>query len=263
MSDRNGENKKDILMKKRNSSLGNWLSENTPFSRQFLFGKVSLCAFFKRKKEKIKKAGLTIEAALVLPLFLMGCITLISFMDVYKVQTEHLSTLCEKAKEMGMYAYGTEENGTKEITLPDVYTYRPAGSVIPLPAVTMHNTIKVHTWTGERHQELETGDEKIVEKMVYVTESGSVYHRKLDCRYLRVNITHVAGTQIAYKRNEYGEKYHACESCSRNQKPGALVYITGTGNRYHNNENCSSLKRTVRLVKESEVKNMHVCSNCR
>ena len=43
-------------------------------------------------------------------------------MDVYKVQTEHLSTLCEKAKEMGMYAYGTEENGTMEITLPVVYT---------------------------------------------------------------------------------------------------------------------------------------------
>lgn len=55
MSDKNGENKKDILMKKRNSSLGNWLSENTPFSRQFLFGKVSLCAFFKEKKRENKK----------------------------------------------------------------------------------------------------------------------------------------------------------------------------------------------------------------
>lgn len=52
MSDKNGENKKDILMKKRNSSLGKWLSENTPFSRQFLFGKVSLCAFLREKKRK-------------------------------------------------------------------------------------------------------------------------------------------------------------------------------------------------------------------
>lgn len=38
-----------------------------------------------------RRASLAVETALVLPLFLMGAVTMISFMDIYKVQTEHLS----------------------------------------------------------------------------------------------------------------------------------------------------------------------------
>ena len=54
-------------------------------------------------------------------------------------------------------------------------------------------------------------------------------------------------------RNTYGAKYYPCESCSRNQNPAGCVYITSTGNRYHNQETCSGLKRTIRLVKLSQV----------
>ena len=47
-----------------------------------------------------------------------------------------------------MYAYVLDGKGTEEITLPDVYSYTPVGGVIPLPKVRMHNTVKVHAWTG-------------------------------------------------------------------------------------------------------------------
>ena len=67
----------------------------SPMSRKPLSGKAFLCTVLKR-------ASLTVEAALVLPIFLFGVITLISFMDIYKVQTEHLTELCQKAKEAGM-----------------------------------------------------------------------------------------------------------------------------------------------------------------
>ena len=66
----------------------------SPISRKTLSGKVSLCTF-------LKKASLTLETAMVLPLFFFGVITLLSFMDIYKVQTEHLTGLCQKAKEAG------------------------------------------------------------------------------------------------------------------------------------------------------------------
>ena len=43
--------------------------------------KVSFCTSF---RGKIKKGSLAVETALVLPLFFLGMVTLISFMDIYK-----------------------------------------------------------------------------------------------------------------------------------------------------------------------------------
>ena len=102
--------------------------------------KVSFCAL----ETRIKRASIAVETVLVLPLFFLGMITMISFMDVYKIQTEHFQSLCEKAKEAGMYAYVVDDKGPEEITLPDVYSYTPVGGLIPLPKVWMHNTVKVH-----------------------------------------------------------------------------------------------------------------------
>ena len=219
--------------------------------------KVSFCAL----RRRMRKASLAVETALVLPIFFLGLITMISFMDIYKVQTEHLQNLCEKAKEAGMYAYVLEGSGQKEITLPDVYAYEPVGTWIPLAKVWMHNTVKVHTWTGADKSEFKK-EQYEPEAMVYVTESGSVYHKKPGCRYLNVSISQVAGSGISGRRNSYGEKYSPCETCSRNQHPSGTVYITSSGNRYHNLATCSGLKRTVRLVKESELGGMHACSKC-
>lgn len=125
----------------------------------------------------------------------------------------------------------------------------------------MHNTVKVHAWTGAS-QENGISDGKEPEEMVYVTETGSVYHKKAGCRYLNLSLDQVSGSSISSRRNQYGEKYAPCESCSRNQPPAGSVYITGTGNRYHNQATCSGLKRTVKLVKQSQVSGMHACSKC-
>ena len=118
---------------RRKSSLGIRSVRKSPFSARSLFGKVSLCAFGKEIKEQVKKASLTIEAAFALPLFFFGMVTMIHFMDVYRIQTEHLSKLCQSAKEAGMYAYVVGGDGVEEITLPDVYKYKPIGGLIPLP----------------------------------------------------------------------------------------------------------------------------------
>lgn len=113
---------------RRKSSLGIRSVRKSPFSVRNLFGKVSLCAFGKEIKEQVKKASLTIEAAFALPLFFFGMVTMIHFMDVYRIQTEHLSKLCQSAKEAGMYAYVVGGDGVEEITLPDVYKYKPIGA---------------------------------------------------------------------------------------------------------------------------------------
>lgn len=228
----------------------------SPMDRAVLPGKVSLCTSLKR----IKEASLALETAMVLPLFFLGIVTMISFMDIYKIQTEHLMALCEKAKAAGMYAYDPDGGGVENITLPDVYSYKPIGGIMPLPKIWMYNTIKVHAWTGVAYEAV-PGEEH-VEKMVYVTESGNVYHRSLSCSYLNLSVTEIPGNAVKSRRNKYGEKYAACEICSRNEKPAGMVYITEKGNRYHNLESCSGLKRTVRLIKESEASELGVCSRC-
>ena len=143
-----------------------------------------------------------------------------------------------------------------------MYSYSPVGALIPLPKVWMHNTVKVHAWTGAEEGGKGSGDSTEPEEMVFVTESGSVYHTKAGCRYLNLSITQVSGSSVSQRRNDNGEKYSPCETCSRHQNPSGTVYITGSGNRYHNDASCSGLKRTVRLVKKSQLGNMHVCSKC-
>lgn len=230
-----------------------------PIDSKAFPGKVSLCASFRY----VKKASLAVETALVLPLFFLGMITLISFMDIYQLQTEHLSKLSKNAQEAGMYAYAVGGEGPEEITLPDVYAYNPIGGLVPLPRVWMHNTVKVHAWTGSEYGSFQNEDgENESEPMVYVTESGSVCHKSLSCTYLDLSVTQVSGSDVSSMRNQNGEKYCACETCSRGQSPAGSVYITQNGNRYHNLESCSGLKRTVRMVKASQVSEMCSCSRC-
>lgn len=209
----------------------------------------------------IRKASLAVETALVLPLFFLGMITLISFMDIYMLQTQHLHELCENVKKAGMYAYVLDGKGPEKITLPDLYSYTPVGGLTVLPKVWMHNTVTVHAWTGAGETTL-AGKEEKNETMVYVTESGSVYHKKAGCRYLDLSLDAVPGSRAESMRNSYGEKYTPCEICSKGERPGGIVYVTKSGNRYHNLESCSGLKRTVKLVKQSDVHGMRACSVC-
>ena len=198
---------------------------------------------------------------MVLPLFFLGMVAIISLMDVYKLQTEHLMKLCEKTKEAGMYAYVLNGNGPEEVTLRDLYSYEPVGGLVPLPKVWMHNTVKVHAWTGKAYTAFDDSEETDA-KMVYMTDSGKVYHKSLNCSYLNVSVSQVGGKNISSMRNAYGEKYDPCEICSRNQEPAGSVFITEKGNRYHNLASCSGLKRTVRMVKESETGGVAACTRC-
>lgn len=209
---------------------------------------------FRKKGEFLRKGSLAVETALVLPLFFLGMVTLISFMDIYKLQTEHLTTLCTRAKQTGMYAYITGDSNVEDITLPDIYTYHPFGGLIPLSGVVVYNHVKVHAWTGTEFQD-NGGEQGEVEQMVYVTESGGVYHKNPGCSYLNVSLKQIPGTSV-------GSHYSACETCSRNQKPAGVVYVTEHGDRYHNLESCSGLKRSVRLVRVSSVSDMGACSRC-
>ena len=210
---------------------------------------------------RVKKAGLTLEAAVVVPVFLFGMISMFSFMDIYRTETVQLMKICSQVKEEGLEAYGA--GGGQEVTASANTVFRPPALLLPLPAVSLSGTVTAHAWTGAGPGEGLTGSAGAgrQEEMVYMTQSGQVFHRDLNCTYIRLSIHQAEGGSVDGLRNRYGERYHACELCSFGQQPAAVVYVTDTGSRYHNLGSCSGLRRTVRLVPESEA-GCRACSRC-
>ncbi len=105
----------------------------------------------------------------------------------------------------------------------------------------------------------ENGDADV---WVYITETGSVYHRTSTCSHLDLSIQSVKREQLAYLRNENGGKYYACSRCADRTNAWGNVYITNQGECYHNDLNCSEIKRTVYMIRLSEVGTRECCKRC-
>ena len=112
-------------------------------------------------------------------------------------------------------------------------------------------------WTGYTLNETE-----IAKEYVYVTETGSVYHISKDCTYLRLSVSAVGRGELDEKRNDSGARYKPCEICFDSKRPQELYYITKSGNRYHAEIGCSSLKRTIYRIELAEIEQRSVCSRC-
>ncbi|MCD8329589.1 MAG: hypothetical protein LUC27_02715 [Lachnospiraceae bacterium] len=138
------------------------------------------------------------------------------------------------------------------LTFPGVF-----GLTLRLP-VCQHSLRKC--WTGQTGTGTESGETE--EEMVYVTDSGTVYHRSLDCYHLKLTIYTSTLSQVTSQRNSSGAKYYPCERCAVSVSGSSLVYITKEGNRYHMTSECAGLKRSVRAVPLSQVEGLRACQNC-
>lgn len=67
--------------------------------------RVSSCLSFKKKMQ----ASMSVEAALVMPLFLFAIINLISVIEIYRVQSNLSAAMHQTAKEMAVYGYEYQE----------------------------------------------------------------------------------------------------------------------------------------------------------
>lgn len=100
------------------------------------------------------------------------------------------------------------------------------------------------------------------EDYVYITETGTVYHENRDCTHLKLSITKVNRSSLDTQRNSSGGKFSACEICKPERIKQEYYYITKQGDRYHCNANCSGLKRTIKMIKRSEVSDRRACTRC-
>lgn len=212
----------------------------------------------------LQRASLTVEAAFVLPLFLLAMTMLVGVIDVCRIQVEQSAKLAERAKKLSMYAYGIGEHFQGDmVDLYDVYTCKLPVTLYPHSGIKIALRARVHTWTGKRAGEEDAGGEsQVSEEMVYMTEDGSVYHTDSACTYLDLAIHPASHAELGHLRNEYGSRYHSCEKCGSDSTSGGQVFVSEKGEKYHSSLQCSGLKRTVKLVRKSEISGMHQCSRC-
>ena len=137
---------------------------------------------------------------------------------------------------------------------------------VPLPvsffgirSVAVSQRAKAHRWVGFDPKEGEEAED--ASDCVYVTETGSAYHKDASCSYLNPSIRPVSLAAVESERNQSGHKYYPCPLC---RGYAGTVYITSYGENYHTKLGCSGLKRTIRVTTEEKAKRSgyHACSKC-
>lgn len=258
-------------------------------------------------------AAMTVEASLLLPLFLFCFLNLCSLMEMMRLHGNMEFAVYNVGKQFGCYGtvlsgtVGTIENKLLEelgdfaitgtyvkskivnylgqeyleqsplvggssglqlwesnlFTDDDCYdiivTYKVEA---PYPLVgprsfRMANRYYGHLWNGYQIP----GTEQEEENVVYITETGEVYHTNRSCTHLLLSVKCVSIREAEQSHNQSGERYTTCELCGKFPLE-EVVYITKEGNSIHHIKECSGLKRTVRTIKESEATAYRPCSRC-
>ena len=150
----------------------------------------------------------------------------------------------------------SQESGKDHVSLKARYALR-----VPVPFFKwfiLHRTIQVscRKFTGYTPHVGEEGEED--SDTVYVAKYGKVYHTSLSCSHLTIRLTDPDQVQKVLGSSHYRK----CEKCIKAGQGPTQLYYTKYGDCYHSSLSCSGLKRSVRLMKKSEISGMRVCSEC-
>lgn len=158
----------------------------------------------------------------------------------------------------GWNFYGSDiadDNSTVKISLK--YTVKNPFNILGKRQITIYEKRITDIWLGEEKDgfELNNNDES---EYVYITQYGEVYHIEKMCSYLVRNIKAASLAEITDLRNASGGKYYPCSLCKGASK---IVYYTDYGDKYHASDSCYALQRTILKVKKEKIKGMECCKN--
>ncbi len=194
--------------------------------------------------------GVTVEAALVIPVFLFFIINMMSLYLVLESYSAKQADLNDMAKSLS--AVSTDLNSSGDLDYIDLWNVQAVAPIVKAMGFST-SVAPVHSytkkWTG--YDLGRAGAEAVREKNVYITEYGTVYHTTLSCKHLDIKPVAYDISEVGALRNDSGGKYYPCLRCVKSQS--SIVFLTEDGDRYHNSINCSSLKRTVQVVTLSEA----------
>lgn len=201
-----------------------------------------------------KKGSLTIEAALILPFFMMVLFLFFSLFYQYSTAAQLKLKAAVEAEKIAAAAGIVDTENAGDITISRSETPEAMWNPFLWKKQKITQQAVCRAWIGFT----ELGEQ---ETYVYITPEGEVYHLTADCTHLLLSTYRVTLQKAKTTKNEYGESYQPCERCR--ETPGSYVYITREGNRYHSEGDCSGLKRTVKMVPLSSVADRGCCLRCR
>lgn len=243
-------------------------------------------------------ASVTVEAVFCVPLFFFAAVCLIWLLEIRVIQTSVKCGMQEAGKNMAAQMYeipllvpakleadivnaiGNERlnrslilGGSSGLHCEKSYIIPGSGILelkvyyqikLPFPVfailpLTYEESLRIKGWNGYVKQSFSGLEDKTV---VYVTETGIVYHRDYHCNYLEPSIHMTMADALESYRNEDGSKYHPCEICAGFGRSEREVYITDYGNRYHSTLTCSGLKRKIYAIPIQDAKGKGACSKC-
>lgn len=177
------------------------------------------------------------------------------------VGSDYLEQSCIVSGAGGLSLDGSSIMGEQDvIDLQVSYQVKPFTSLMGFEAFSMTQRYYGRAWTGyDVTQDISDMQEE--DPMVYITQTGTVYHVDRNCTYLNPSIEILSAEEVENRRNQSGGKYYPCEICGGSLAQGE-VYITSQGNRYHTLLNCSGLKRTIYTVPLSQTGTRGRCSKC-
>ena len=237
------------------------------------------------------KGAVTLEAALVFPLFLFAVITVLSLFLL--MQTQYIvansldaavadtallrnktpgeaKALTQAAfyKELavqkrslslikgGIAGFSWKNTSVDEIYIDAFVTYqiRFPVSFFGKRQMTVSDECRIHRWVGAQEDKTVGKDES----SVFITPTQSVYHESRDCTHLKLSVQSVRAAVM----NGLQQSYAPCAHCAKGQIMEKIVYVTAEGGCYHYHLACSGLKRTVYMIKRSETGSKKPCSRC-
>lgn len=281
---------------------------------EFIVCHFSLGLFRKRTSlsASLKKAEITVEVSIILPLFISACLSVLFFAELFRLEVKVDEALFNCAKIYAQYGgllgkreiesnilidagingigkYEAEKfvinelgenyleksilaNGKNSFSFANssisseyidlIVTYNVKFPVpfFNLPKIPIVQRCRYHAWSGKNKKEI---TEQENQEIVYVTPNGTVYHKSINCTYIKFQIEKISYSTVKDRRNSSGGKYYPCEKCLKNTSVSEKVFITKTGTRYHNSVTCSELKRTINEIKLSEAeKKYKPCNRC-
>ena len=214
-------------------------------------------------------ASMTVEAAIVLPLFVFLAIALLMPMKALDTERKIRTTMEKNCCDLSLAAYMENEENTDEggdIILGITYRERIPFFSVAVNGLKTEISVKRRQWIGlngklKSNKNGSSGEENAKE-MVYVGRNMGRYHKKRDCHYISNTYQTVSIAEATAMRDADGHRFTACSSCKGMIGKSGMVYVTPGGRHYHGSTDCSAMVSYVRKVPISEVLYLGVCSYC-
>lgn len=237
-----------------------------------------------RRNGSSAKASLTVEGAMVLPIFLLAMTALLFLMRGYhahldqkclldqtvnravqrrklnnafgtvSLQAEHWAGVGgQKGKGILLPTFGAKK---KDIDYTAISRFQGFPNPLFRDSFFLRSRSRIKCWEGDREENAAR------EEFVYVTATGRVYHESLNCPYLKPSTRGIDATGLNRVRNSGGGRYGSCAFCMKGNRPSGIVYITDYGTAFHRTVNCPGLRREVRRIPRKKAGNRRGCSKC-